>query len=301
MESCPSILTLMTRLLTYFATFAILLFGSSFNQPDAKSYYESGMNSLNQKDYIKAIGDFTNAISVNPKFGDAYYYRAYSKELLGVKMGFFSSELCADLVYSMVYGKEEASEKLDKLCTGECFNMESAFVEPELVYCADFSSKVLTDLPEGVENLQYVVKLNMFNNKLATLSQKWGYLDKLISLDLSSNRIALLPPVIGKMTELKELNLNKNLIAILPDEFGNLKNLKTVTLRQNALKAIPASIGNLTQLENLDLALNTLTTLPAEIANLKQLKVLVLVGNEIPSKEQQRIKSLLPNTKITFE
>lgn len=291
----------MTRVLTYLSVFAILFFGSAFNQPDAKSYYENGMNSLNQKDYIKAIGDFTNAISVNPEFGDAYYYRAYSKELLGVKMGFFSSELCSDLVYSMVYGKTEASEKLDKLCTGECFSIESAFVEPDVVYCADFSSKILTDLPDGIENLEYVVKLNMFNNKLVTLSQKWAYLDKLISVDLSSNRLTLIPPVLGKMTELTELNLNKNQIAGLPDEIGNLKHLRTLTLRQNGLKALPVTIGNLTELENLDLALNMLTSIPAEIGNLKNLKTLVLVGNEIPVKDQQKIKSLLPNTQITFE
>jgi len=277
------------------------MFGSSFNQPDAKTFFESGMSSLNQKDYIKAIGDFTNAISVNPKFGDAYYYRAYSKELLGKKMGFFSSELCADLVYSMVYGKDDASEKLEKLCTGECFNIESAFVEPELVYCADFSSKILTDLPDGIDNLQFVVKLNMFNNKLATLSQKWAYMDKLISLDLSSNRITMVPAVLGKMTRLQELNLNKNQIESLPVEIGSLSTLKTLTLRQNALKSIPASLCSISTLENLDLALNMITSLPAEIGNLKNLKTLVLVGNEIPAKEQQRIKALLPNTVITFE
>ncbi len=291
----------MKKLFTYCSILSLLVFGSSFNQPDAKNYYETGLNSLNQKDYIKAIGDFTNAISMNPKFGDAYYYRAYSKELLGKKMGFVSSELCSDLIYSMVYGKTEASEKINELCTGECFNMESAFVEPEIVYCADFSSKVLTDLPDGVENLQYLVKLNMFNNKLVTLSQKWTHMDKLISLDLSSNRLALLPPVIGKLTELKELNLNKNLLATLPAEIGNLKNLKTLTLRQNGLKVLPPNIGTLTELEDLDLALNMLTTLPAEVVTLKKLKKLILVGNEIPAKEQQRIKTLLPNTEIAFE
>ena len=291
----------MKKIFTYCTIAAVMIFGSSFNQPDAKNYYETGLNSLNQKDYIKAIGDFTNAISMNPKFGDAYYYRAYSKELLGKKMGFVSSELCSDLIYSMVYGKTEASDKIDELCTGECFNMESAFVEPEIVYCADFSSKILTDIPDGVENLSYLIKLNMFNNKLVTLSQKWAYLDKLISLDLSSNRITLVPPVIGKLTSLKELNLNKNQLVTLPAEIGNLKSLKTLTLRQNGLKVLPPNIGTLTDLETLDLALNMLSTLPAEVENLRNLKKLILVGNNISVKEQQRIKTMLPNTQISFE
>jgi len=291
----------MKKIFTYCTIAAVMIFGSSFNQPDAKNYYETGLNSLNQKDYIKAIGDFTNAISMNPKFGDAYYYRAYSKELLGKKMGFVSSELCSDLIYSMVYGKTEASDKIDELCTGECFNMESAFVEPEIVYCADFSSKILTDIPDGVENLSYLIKLNMFNNKLVTLSQKWAYLDKLISLDLSSNRITLMPPVIGKLTSLKELNLNKNQLVTLPAEIGNLKSLKTLTLRQNGLKVLPPNIGTLTDLETLDLALNMLSTLPSEVENLRNLKKLILVGNNISVKEQQRIKTMLPNTQISFE
>lgn len=291
----------MKKIFTYCTIAAVMIFGSSFNQPDAKNYYETGLNSLNQKDYIKAIGDFTNAISMNPKFGDAYYYRAYSKELLGKKMGFVSSELCSDLIYSMVYGKTEASDKIDELCTGECFNMESAFVEPEIVYCADFSSKILTDIPDGVENLSYLIKLNMFNNKLVTLSQKWAYLDKLISLDLSSNRITLVPPVIGKLTSLKELNLNKNQLVTLPAEIGNLKSLKTLTLRQNGLKVLPPNIGTLTDLETLDLALNMLSTLPSEVENLRNLKKLILVGNNISVKEQQRIKTMLPNTQISFE
>jgi tetratricopeptide (TPR) repeat protein len=291
----------MKKIIPYCTILALLFLGTSFNQPDAKNYYDTGLTSLNQKDYIKAIGDFTNAISLNPKFGDAYYYRAYSKELLGKKMGFVSSELCSDLIYSMVYGKEEASDKINELCTGECFNMESAFVEPEIVYCADFSSQVLTDLPPNVENLHYLVKLNMFNNKLATLSQSWSHLDKLISLDLGSNRLTLLPPVIGKMTELTELNLNKNLLSGLPAEIGNLKHLQTLTLRQNGLKSLPTEIGSLTELVTLDLALNMLTVLPSEIAYMKKLKKLILVGNEISSKEQQRIKSLLPNTEIAFE
>jgi len=282
-------------------TFLLLTVSTAFNHPDATSYYNSGVTALNSKDYIKAIGDFTNAISLNPKYADAYYYRAYSKELLGIKMGFTSTEMCSDLVMAMYYGKNEAASKLEKSCMLECFPADMAFEEPEIVYCADFSSKVLTDLPAGSGKMTYLVKLNMFNNKLTALSKEWEKLDKLISLDLSSNKLTAISPSIGKLIHLKELNLNKNPITSLPVEIGNLKNLQTLTLRQNGLTQFPGSIAMLTSLENLDLALNKLTSLPMEVANLKNLKTLTLVGNEIPSKEQNKIKALLPKTKIYFE
>ncbi len=282
-------------------SFFLLTVSTAFNHPDAASYYNSGVTALNSKDYIKAIGDFTNAISLNPKYADAYYYRAYSKELLGIKMGFVSTEMCSDLVMAMYYGKTEAAGKLEKIGMGECFPLDMVFEEPEIVYCADFSSKVLTDLPVGSSKMTYLVKLNMFNNKLTGLSKEWEKLDKLISLDLGSNKLTQISPSIGKLTHLKELNLNKNPITTLPIEIGNLKNLQTLTMRQNGLTQFPGSIAMLSSLENLDLALNKLTSLPMEIANLKNLKTLTLVGNEIPSSEQRKIKALLPKTKIYFE
>jgi tetratricopeptide (TPR) repeat protein len=274
---------------------------SSFNQPDAKAYYENGLASLNRKEYIQAIGEFTNAISLKPDFADAYYHRAYAKDLLGKKMGFFSSELCTDFVSAMKLGKEDAAAKLEKSCMGECFDLDGAFFEPEVVYCADFSSKILTDLPANSDHLIYLVKLNFFNNKANTISDKFGKLTALLSLDLNSNQITTVSPAIGKLVHLKELSLNKNKITTLPYEFGNLKNLKILNLRQNALTELPKSVATLTSLETLDLALNKLTTLPIEIANLKNLKSLVLVGNELSKKEQDKIKALLPNTTIHFE
>ncbi|HSZ25069.1 MAG TPA: leucine-rich repeat domain-containing protein [Cytophagaceae bacterium] len=290
----------MKRIVIVFLAFTFMIC-SGFNQPDAKTFYENALTSLNKKDYIQAISEFTNAISLKPDFADAYYHRATAKELLGKKMGFFSSEMCSDLVSAMINGKLEALDKLEKSCMGECFDLDAAFLEPEIVYCADFSSKILKDLPAGSEKLAFLVKLNFFNNKLTTLSEKFASLDRLISLDLSSNQITTIPALAGKMIRLRELNLNKNQIASLPYEFGNLKQLKLLNMRQNSLTTFPKSIATLSSLETLDLAFNKLTSMPIEIANLKTLKTLILVGNEISIAEQKKIKALLPNTTIHFE
>lgn len=290
----------MNRIITVFLALVFFIC-SGFNQPDAKTFYENALASLNKKDYIQAISEFTNAISLKPDYADAYYHRATAKELLGKKMGFFSSEMCSDLVSAMVNGKVEAIDKLEKSCMGECFDLDAAFQEPEVVYCADFSSKMLTDLPAGSEKLSYLVKLNFFNNKLTTVSDKFGKMDRLISLDLSSNKITTVSPAIGKMTRLRELNVSKNQIGTLPFEFGNLKQLTLLNMRQNGLTTVPKSVATLSSLETLDLAFNKLTSMPIEIANLKNLKTLILVGNEIPVSEQRKIKALLPNTTVHFE
>lgn len=280
--------------------FFFLVF-SSFEQPDAKTYYENGLNSLNQKDYIQAISEFTNAISLNPNFADAYYHRATAKELLGIKMGFFSSELCSDLISAMMLGKTEAIGKLELTCMNECYDLDGAFVEPEVVYCADFSSKVLADFPAGYDKLNSLVKLNMYNNKFTLLSDKFTKLSRLVQLDISSNKITNIDPSIGKLSNLTELNLSKNQITTLPYEFGNLKKMRLLNMRQNGITTFPRSIASLSNLEVLDLAINKLTTLPLEVTQLKKLKKLILVGNEISASEQKKIKALLPHTEVIFQ
>lgn len=290
----------MNRIITVFLALVFFIC-SGFNQPDAKTFYENALASLNKKDYIQAISEFTNAISLKPDYADAYYHRATAKELLGKKMGFFSSEMCSDLVSAMINGKVEAIDKLEKSCMSECFDLDAAFVEPEVVYCADFSSKMLSDLPAGSDKLAYLVKLNFFNNKLTTVSDKFSKMDRLVSVDLSSNKIISVSPAIGKLTRLRELNVSKNQIAALPLEFGNLKQLTLLNMRQNGLTTVPKSVATLSSLETLDLAFNKLTSMPIEIANLKNLKTLILVGNEIPVSEQRKIKALLPNTTVHFE
>jgi tetratricopeptide (TPR) repeat protein len=275
-------------------------FGNLTNQ-DAQSYFDHGMKSLQAKDYIQAIGDFTNAVSVRANYSEAYYYRGKAKILLGQEMGFVNSEACSDFVMAMRYGNKESSEQLEINCTGECFDLKLALQEPEIVYCGDFSSSVLSDIPNKVIELKNIVKLNLFNNKLAKFPETISSLYSLIILDLSSNNISEISPSIAKLTNLKELNLNKNKLHELPYEFGNLENLRLLNLRSNYITEIPKSISRLKKLEVLDLSLNKISVVPLEIGNLKNPKELNLVGNEIPKEKRDILVKLLPNTKIYFE
>lgn len=283
------------------SVFFIFCISSAFTQPDAQSFYDSGLTSIKSKDYIKAIGDLTNAVSIRVNFADAYLMRAKAKILLGEEMGFVNSEACADLVMALRYKNKDAAALLEKHCMGECFDNKTAFLEPEMVFCGDFSNKMLSELPANSNNLPNIVRLNLFNNKLTKVSDKIAPLYTLLALDLSSNKIVDVSAEISKLVSLRELNLNKNLITQLPVEFGNLNELKFLYLRSNMLEELPKSIARLKNLETLDLSLNKLTFLPIEIANLKNLKSLNLVGNDISKDKQEIISKLLPNTKIYFE
>jgi tetratricopeptide (TPR) repeat protein len=289
-----------SNLVVLLAVFFLLASGSS--QSDAKLYFENGMNSLKKKDYIRAIGDFTNAIGIKPDFGDAYFQRASAKNLLADQMGFTSNESCYDMVKALSLGIKEASGPIEKNCMGECFNIKNALSDPEAVLCADFSSKLLYDLPENADKMKNVVRLSLFNNRLTALTPKFEKLSSLVHLDLSSNKIEDLGVSIAALKNLTEIQLNKNEISELPYEFGNLDNLNSLFLRNNQITNMPKSIARLKNLQRLDLAFNKITALPLEIANLKQLKELTLVGNEISNREQAKIKALVPPTcKVYFE
>lgn len=291
----------MKRLLHIFITALLIVTTSAINQKDPKAYYKNGIQKLENNNYIQAIGEFTNAISLNPDYAEAYVKRAKAKQKMGEKIGFSNDELCFDLIKGMKLGNQEAIDMIKENCMSKCYGMENAFNETEAVFCADFSSKVLKSLPDKTKEMENLVRLNLFNNKLTHLSKDFSKLNSLVELDMSSNKIETVNPAIGKLENLKELNINKNYIKTLPEEFGNLNKLEYLYLRSNYLEKLPKSIARLKSLKKLDLSLNKLKTLPMEITNLKNLETLNLVGNEIPKKNQKIIKELLPDTKIYFE
>ncbi len=279
----------------------ILVLLSSFTiQPDADGYLQSGIKFCEQKEYIKAIGDFTMAISLRPDFGSAYLERAKAKLHFAEKMGFNNLEFCFDLVQAQEYHETEATKLLEEHCISECYGVQKAFIEPEIVFCADFSSKILTDLPKGSANLSNLVKLNLFNNKLTNLGLGFIHLKSLVLLDLSSNKIETISPIIGQLVHLNELNINKNDLTNIPDEIEKLVHLQKLYLRENNISEISSAIGKCSELQEMDLSLNKLTSLPAEIGNLKKLKVLNLVGNQFDKKSKKVIITLLPKTEVYF-
>ncbi len=287
----------------FLASIAICFFvwTVAIGQDDPEEFYLKGKAFLTKGQFIEAISELTHALSVDPGMGKAYLDRAKAKKGLAEQFGFNDTELCHDLISALHLGLLEARELMEEKCMGHCYTQKTAFLIPEDVFCADFSSSVMYELPESLDSLRNLVKLNMYNNKLTVLHEDIGELKYLIELDLSSNKLTQIHDGLSKLKFLHHLNLNKNDINFIPENFGELENLTELFLRNNYLKELPKSVARLKKLKKLDLSLNQLTDLPIEIANLVNLRQLIMVGNKISKANQKKIRGLLPNCEIFFD
>jgi tetratricopeptide (TPR) repeat protein len=57
----------------------ILLLALQGHSQTVKVYFNNGNEKIKQADFTGAIADFTRAININPKYGDAYYNRGIVK------------------------------------------------------------------------------------------------------------------------------------------------------------------------------------------------------------------------------
>ncbi|MCD8352990.1 MAG: leucine-rich repeat domain-containing protein, partial [Clostridiales bacterium] len=92
-------------------------------------------------------------------------------------------------------------------------------------------------------------------------------LTNLRKLDLSGAKITALPESIGNLTNLQELSLSNTQISTLPSSIGNLTNLQKLSLSDTQISTLPESIGNLSNLQSLDLSGTQISTLPDFIGN----------------------------------
>lgn len=269
---------------------------------DSKKYFDEGMTQMVAKDYMMAIASFTNAISEKANYKEAYYERALAKEKLASSIGYQSTEPCQDFAQALNLGETRSMAMLKKYCMKDCFDMSNAFFQPEIVFCADFSSKVLHDMPSDAYNkLIYLTKLNLFNNRFTEIPPGFIDFNLLIKLDLSSNRLVKVNNMIGSLGYLQELNLSKNYIKSIDIGISGLKHLEKLNLKRNKLSAMPEAIMKLEKLKTLNLSDNLLVAMPEDIGKMKSLKSLILRGNVIPKKEQKRIVVALPNCKVYFD
>lgn len=266
-------------------------------QKDAKAYYHDGLSNLNTQNYIQAVGDFTSAISLEPKYADAYLERAKAKKLLAEQVGFVSNELCVDLVQALSLGKKEAAALLESSCMGECYQLDN-IQDVEYTFCIDLSNKKLLELPKIDTNLSNLLRLDLSENNINSINQEINALKNLMHLDISNNQLKKIESL-GTLKALQELNLCNNQLESLPKDIEKLEGLKALYLRRNNLTSL--DLTGLQSLEILDLSLNNMKSLPVEIEKLKNLKILNLVGNNISALEREHLKNQLKGCKIYFD
>ncbi|TCI94803.1 leucine-rich repeat domain-containing protein [Tenacibaculum sp. M341] len=182
-----------------------------------------------------------------------------------------------------------------------------------------------TKVPKKIWKEKYITSLDLYNNKLRTISNDIGKLINLDYLELKDNELISLPSkAFKKLKKLEVLRVNNNKLTEVPKEIGDLSVLTHLIIENNKLCKIPESIGKLKKIEVLDFTNNKLTSLPDTIGDLEsleylllsdnnlkklprsirsldKLKVLSIKNNPLSDKEKENIIRLLPvNCKIYF-
>ena len=141
------------------------------------------------------------------------------------------------------------------------FNTFGFKVQDDVIVGLGLYEKGLTSLPDTIENLKSLKKLNLSYNKLTSLPDTIKNLNSLKELILSSNQLTSLPESIGNLKSLQTIGLSNNKLTTLPESIGNLKSLQTLGLSNNWLTTLPDTLGNLESLKELDLRWNRLSSL----------------------------------------
>jgi len=161
-------------------------------------------------------------------------------------------------------------------------------------------ARTFTNLKEALKEPDKVYKLSLVHQKLDSLPKEIVKFKNLQVLNLRGNRLTEIPKEIGTLTHLQWLDMSRNKIVSVDDALGDLIHLKYLELSRNDIERLPPTIGKLVELEKLIMWDTNLNDVPDEIQNLKNLQFLELRDILMTPETQDRIKALLPDTKISF-
>ena len=130
------------------------------------------------------------------------------------------------------------------------------------------------DLQEALKNKDYVKSLTLREYGYSEIPEVIYTFSNLEHLDLYLNKLKTISPKISRLKKLKSLSLSYNYIKALPDDFFSLKQLEYLSLLDNELKSISPKICNLSNLKTLNLTENRIAKLPNCISEIKSLKFL---------------------------
>ncbi len=146
-----------------------------------------------------------------------------------------------------------------------------------------------------------VYKLDLKKSKLKELPDEIFQFKNLNAIDLSKNKFTEFPTRLNEFQYLQELDISVNKIEVVTKDLGLLINLREFRANQNEIVSMPSEIRFLKKLRYMDLWGNDIGSLPYEIIELREtleeidMRVILMSKNE-----HDKIKELLPNTKIKF-
>ncbi len=223
------------KYISLMAATACLLFTTAATSPSAKEHYNAGINNLRSQKFVEAIGSFTEAVSIEPSYADAFYQRSKAKELLAKQKGYTDNEHYADLLEAMRLGKKEALSDMQEGFAGECVSGLTHDVSSNEVYCLDASSANLKAVPSKLGQMKNLIQLTVGDNQLTSIDAILSNNKTLLFLDARYNQIESLSANIQNLTYLQELNLRNNNLSTLPAEMAQLKNLQMLNLADNPI------------------------------------------------------------------
>jgi len=136
----------------------------------------------------------------------------------------------------------------------------------------ELSSNKLSELPDDLEELQFLRTVGLKYNQLKRMPAVLSRLPQLMVLEMSGNQISQVPETIGTMSMLKELNVGGNMITKVSDALCHLPKLEVLLLDNNRLEMLPEDIGELSSLVKLDFSNNTIRFLPVSMGFFKKIQ-----------------------------
>ena len=179
------------------------------------------------------------------------------------------------------FGKLSVLYKLG-IYTGELKSLPPSFGKSHkrLVWLGVFGNRLGT-LPDDLGELNKLLQLLVFNNDLALLPDSVGDLKSLTHFIANGNRLKALPKTIENLHSVMLFEVSQNYLGALPSGIEKLLLLEALYISNNALRFLPQSIGNLALLKKVDMRHNNLTNLPESINQWKNMEYFYLEGNPL--------------------